>query len=266
MFNDKIINNILLIIILILLANYFSNNKLIIIIKNFLQKMLYFFSNQNENFTGTVFDGKLYNGINQCSNTTPNIVHDNDFYEIYNSNDPNMRKLYYFLQSLITNNNHYDLTQSTGKPIKMNSGEKENLTKFILKSLNCNDIKFLNLVILDSILYYKNPKGIEIKPFRINTDIYINKQPIGKFTFHIEMFNRLDTTFYGPIRSGFPTFTRIKIINKDKIANITDIDNPSMNNSMNNSNVNSENSLIPDSIDLSTNNNSDRSDATNQSY
>ena len=83
MFNDKIINNILLIIILILLANYFSNNKLIIIIKNFLQKMLYFFSNQNENFTGTVFDGKLYNGINQCSSTTPNIVHDNDFYEIY---------------------------------------------------------------------------------------------------------------------------------------------------------------------------------------
>ena len=258
--NEKLLNNILLIIILSLVANYVSNGSVLEVLKRYYEKILDYFSNSIEGLKNTEFRGHLIEGIKQCGKTTPEIIHDNDFKQIYQKKntmkndimkeDPNMKKLYHFLQSLVTvNNNHYELISSKNKIISMSQNDKESLNKFITKSFNCGDIRFANLVILDSIVFLENSAGKELRPFRVSGDVYINKEPICKITLHLEMFIRSDSTFYGPFNSGFPTLTRIKLIRKDKIAtlvseipNVTDYEEL----------IATDNSLIPDSINFST--------------
>ena len=223
--NEKILNNILLIILLLLVANYISNGTVLEVLKRYYEKFLNTIQN-TENI----------------KNTSNNKI---NFKE-----EPNMKKLYHFLQSLITlNNKHYELDNSKKKLISMSENDKETLNKFIIKSFNSYDFKFNNLVILDSIIFLENSAGKELKPFRISGDVYINKEPIGKITLHLEIFIRSDSTFYGPFNSGFPTFTRIKLIRKDKIATpISEIPNINDYEEL----VATDNSLIPDSINFST--------------
>ena len=254
---DKLLNNILLIIILLLAANYISNGTVLEVLKRYYKKFLSYFLNTMEELKNTEFKGKLIEGIKENEQTTPKIIYDNDFKEIYQKKnsfkeDPNMKKVYHFLQSLITiNNNHYELISSKNKLISMSQNDKETLNKFIIKSFNNGDFKFNNLVILDSIVFLENARGKEIRPFRISGDVYINKEPIGKITLHLEVFIRSDSTFYGPFNSGFPTFTRIKLIRKDKIATpISEI--PNMKDNDYDELVATDNSLIPDSINFST--------------
>jgi hypothetical protein len=258
--NQNIFNKILLLFILLLVANYLSGGSMYDVIKKyfieFTNNFSMSFKNINENFQNEGWQGKLFNGLKINSSTTPKIVHDADFKQNYQKNyeskdDPLMRKLYHFLQSLVTtNNNYYELTASSGKSVNMSSNDKQDLTKHLLKSFNCGEFKFNNFVILDSIIYFENPRGKEIRPFRISADVYINKKPIGKITLHLEMFIRLDNTFYGPFKSGFPSITRIKLIRKDKISSDAAILDDSYDND---DNLNaSDNSLIPDSINFST--------------
>lgn len=267
--NEKLLNNILLIVLLLLIANYVSNGSVLEVLKRYYKKILDYFYNSIEGLNNTEFRGGLIEGIKQCEKTTPEIVHDNDFKQIYEKKkpmkndmmkeDPNMKKLYHFLQSLITvNNNHYELVSSKNKIISMSQNDKESLNKFITKSFNCGDIRFTNLVILDSIIFQENSAGKELRPFRVSSDVYINKEPICKITLHLEIFIRSDSTFYGPFNSGFPTFTRIKLIRKDKIAtliseipNITDYEEL----------IATDNSLIPDSINFSTDSGTGYSDS-----
>jgi hypothetical protein len=253
--NENLLNNILLIVLLLLAANYLSGGSVLEVLKRYYEKILNYFNNKIEGLQNTDFKGRIFEGIKQCSKTTPPIVHDTDFKQIYQKNynlkdDPNMRKLYHFLQSIITvNNNHYELVSSKNKVVSMSQNDKESLTKFINKSFNCGDFRFENVVILDSLVYFENSAGKELRPFRASGDVYINKEPIGKVTLHLEMFIRSDSTFYGPFNSGFPTFTRIKLIRKDKIATpINDLPNNNDYEEI----IASENSLIPDSINFST--------------
>ena len=280
MFNQNIFNKILLLVILLLVANYLSNGTMYDIVKKYflllvnycnekLQDINEKFQGINENFQGIngklqgtpdnrEWQGRLFNGLKLNSSTTPNIVHDSDFKLNYQKNynlkdDPDMKKLYHFLQSLVTtNNNHYELTASSSKGVNMNSNDKQDLTKHLLKSFNCGEFKFTNFVILDSIIYFENPRGKEIRPFRISSDVYINKMPIGKITLHLEMFIRLDSTFYGPFKSGFPTITRIKLVRKDKISSESSVSNNEQQIYEEENFNETDNSLIPDSIHFST--------------
>ena len=226
--NEKLLNNILLIILLLLVANYISNGTVLEVLKRYYEK-----------FLNTIQNTENIKNIKNTSNNKINF-----------KEEPNMKKLYHFLQSLITlNNKHYELDNSKKKLISMSENDKETLNKFIIKSFNSYDFKFNNLVILDSIIFLENSAGKELKPFRISGDVYINKEPIGKITLHLEIFIRSDSTFYGPFNSGFPTFTRIKLIRKDKIATpISEIPNINDYEEL----VATDNSLIPDSINFST--------------
>lgn len=229
--NEKLLNNILLIILLLLVANYISNGTVLEVLKRYYEK-----------FLNTIQNTENIENTKNTKNTSNNKI---NFKE-----DPNMKKLYHFLQSLITlNNKHYELDSSKNKLISMSENDKETLNKFIIKSFNSYDFKFNNLVILDSIIFLENSAGKELKPFRISGDVYINKEPIAKITLHLEIFIRFDSTFYGPFNSGFPTFTRIKLIRKDKIATpISEIPNINDYEEL----VATDNSLIPDSINFST--------------
>ena len=253
---DKLLNNILLIVILLLIANYISNGTVLEVLKRYYKKFISYCLNNMEELKNTEFKGNIIEGIKQNEQTTPKIIYDNDFKQNYQKKndikeDPHMKKLYHFLQSLITINNHYELISSKNKLISMSQNDKETLNKFIIKSFNNGDFKFNNLVILDSIVFLENSTGKELRPFRISCDVYINKEPIGKITLHLEVFIRSDSTFYGPFNSGFPTFTRIKLIRKDKIATpISEIHNVN-DNDYEELGV-TDNSLIPDSINFST--------------
>jgi hypothetical protein len=258
--NQNIFNKIILLVILLLVANYLSSGSMYDVIKKYflelINKVNSYLKGMNENFENGGWQGKLFNGLKINSSTTPEIIHDADFKQNYQKNyqlkdDPSMKKLYHFLQSLVASNiNHYDLTVSNNRSVSMSSNDKEDLTKHLLKSFNNGEFKFNNLVILDSLIYFENPRGKEIRPFRISADVYINKKPIGKIILHLEMFIRLDSTFYGPFKSGFPSITRIKLIRKDKISS----DAPILDESYDDDdNLNaSDNSLIPDSINFST--------------
>jgi len=235
--NEKLLNNILLIILLLLVANYISNGTVLEVLKRYYEKFLNII--QNTENTKNIKNIKKIKNTNNTSNNKINF-----------KEEPNMKKLYHFLQSLITVNNTYtELDNSKNKLISMSENDKETLNKFIIKSFNSYDFKFNNLVILDSIIFLENSAGKELKPFRISGDVYINKEPIGKITLHLEIFIRSDSTFYGPFNSGFPTFTRIKLIRKDKIATpISEIPNINDYEEL----VATDNSLIPDSINFST--------------
>lgn len=258
---ENLLNNILLIIVLLLAANYLSGGTILEIMKKYYQKIVNYCSDKIEGFKSIEFQGRVMEGIKEYESTTPEIVRDQDFKQIYQKknllqDDPDMKKIYHFLQSLITINNHYELTASQTKPVTMSNNDKDDLTKFILKNFNCGEFKFNNLVILDSIIYFKNPRGKELRPFRVSADVYINNVAVAKVTLHLEMFIRLDKTFYGPINTGFPTFTRIKLLRKDKIiAPHTEVeaevepDNRNVDYEELNA---SDNSLIPDSIHFST--------------
>lgn len=241
--NQQLLNNILLIIILLLVANYISNGTVLQVLRRYYEKLL----NIIQNFDNTDNDNINDNKINYDNNFKHICKKKNTIKE-----EPHMKKLYHFLQSLITiNNTHNELNSSKNKLISMSENDKETLNKFIIKSFNSYDFKFNNLVILDSIIFLENSAGKELKPFRISSDVYINKEPIGKITLHLEVFIRSDSTFYGPFNSGFPTFTRIKLIRKDKIATpISEI--PNNNDDSNEELVATDNSLIPDSINFST--------------
>jgi len=273
--DKNFINNTILILILLLLANYLSNGSIINILKKYYQLLIDFIFdktegirkifNFKEQFTGIFGPNEpTFEGIKQCKYSTPEIMHDNEFKYVYNEHvkgkkqsqveEPEMKKLYHFLQSLVTvNKNNYELTPSNSNEINLSQAEKDSLRKDLLKSLNCKDFKFNNLEFIDKLVYFTNPRGKEMKPFRFTADAYLENIPIGKLTIYLEMFIRMDDLFYGPIKSGFPTITRIKLTHRG--LNIPpapqDFDKTKYDSS-------TDNSLIPDSVHFSTDLEKDR--------
>lgn len=270
--DKNFINNTILILILLLLANYLSNGSIINILKKYYQLLIDFLFdktegfreilNSKEQFKG-IFSSRedkepAFEGIKQCKYSTPEIIHDNEFKYIYNENvkgkkksqveEPEMRKLYHFLQSLVTvNRNINELTPSNSSEINLSQAEKDSLRKNLAKSLNCKEFKFINIEFIDKLVYFTNPRGKEIKPFRFTADAFLDNIPIGKLTIYLEMFIRMDDLFYGPIKSGFPTITRIKLTHRGLNAapEPNDFDKAKYDSS-------TENSLIPDSVHFST--------------
>ena len=262
--NQKLINNVLIIIILLLIANYLSDDSILAILKKYLNLIINYCSNKTETMKNTEFRGRLFPGLKTKCSTTPTIIHDTDFKYIYKNTrehpkiTPDINKFYNFLQSIIDKNqNYYEIVSSNPKAIKMTSNDINIINKYLRKSLNCGEFKFKNINILDPIYFFNNPRGKELRPFRIVGDLYINNVPIGKMTLHIEIFIRMDNVFYGPIDSGFPTMTRIKLIQRNNID--TPLANITQNNDYNELNNESDDNLIPDSIHFSTdiNNNND---------
>ena len=266
--DKNFINNTILILILLLLANYLSNGSIINILKKYYQLLIDFLFAKTEGFRGIFSSSKepTFEGIKPCKYSTPDIIHDADFKYIYNQNvksnknvkgknklqeeEPEMKKLYHFLQSLVsTNKNINELTPSNSNEINLAQAEKDNLRQSLTKSLNCNkEFKFINIEFIDKLVYFTNPRGKELRPFRFTTDAFINNIPIGKLTIYLEMFIRMDDLFYGPVKSGFPSITRIKLTHRG--PNVApephDFDKKKYDEDS------TDNSLIPDSVHFST--------------
>jgi hypothetical protein len=167
-------------------------------------------------------------GLKECGHTTPEIVHDSDFKYIYGSNqsmkalenedNPMMKKLYYFLQGLVSiDHNFDDINPSSSKENNLNQSEIDLIRRFLNKSLNSNEFKFTNLEFLDNFTFFDNNGDKTIKPFEISSDVYLKNNEIGKLTLYIEMTLKYNELFNGPIKSGTPTITRIKLTNRKTI-------------------------------------------------
>jgi hypothetical protein len=261
--DKNFINNTILILILLLLANYLSNGSIITILKKYYQLLMDYLFSKTEGFQGIFSSNKeaTFEGIKPCKYTTPEIMHDTEFKYVFNEHvkgkgksqveEPEMKKLYHFLQSLVsTNRNINELTPSNSNEINLSQAEKDNLRQTLTKSLNCNkEFKFINIEFIDKLVYFTNNRGKEIKPFRFTTDASINNVPLGKLTIYLEMFIRMDDLFYGPIKSGFPTITRIKLTHRGPAGapEPHDFDKRKYD-----KDTTTDNSLIPDSVHFST--------------
>jgi hypothetical protein len=230
-FLDKnFINNLILLIILIFLANYLSKGSIINVLKRYYNKIIDCYENFNNNDKfdyGKEFNISLFPGNTTCDNTTPPIVHDQDFKYIYNNDlsmkdlqkkdEIIMRKLYHFLQSLISvNNNFYELNPSNLEENNLRQVDIDMIRKHISSKLNCGDFTFKNIEILDDMLYYDNISVKEIKPFRISSNLSLGEDSIANITLQIEMNIRNDKYK----NDGYPSITRIKLIEKNPVIKL----------------------------------------------
>jgi len=261
--NMNLINNIILLIILLILANYLSNGSIInVLLKYYEMLKNYIFGNDSESFSNSVYNRSLFNnsttknvisGIKENQYTTPSIVHDSDFKYIFESNksmkslqnndDPIMKKLYYFLQSLIAiDHNFQDVNPDNYKEVNLNQVESDLIRKFLNKTLNSHDFKFTNLEILNNLTYFDNNGNKTIKPFQINADVYLNHNEIGNISLYLEMGLKYNELSYGPIKSGVPVISRIKLTNRKHVSMPLPI------NESDSDSDNSENSLVLNTI------------------
>jgi len=235
----NLVNNIILLVILLVLANYLSNGSIINVLLKYYEIIKnYIFGNNNvDNFSNSSNNRSLFNdtktrnlssGMKEGAYTTPTIVHDSDFKYVYGSNDsmkalenyddPIMKKLYYFLESLASiDHNFEEINPPHHKEINLNQSEIDLVRKFLNKSLNANQFKFTNLEILDNLTYHDNNGNKTITPFQIKSDVHLNNNEIGKLSLYIEMTLKYNELFNGPIKQGIPTITRIKLTNKQNM-------------------------------------------------
>ena len=80
---ENLLNNILLIIVLLLAANYLSGGTILEIMKKYYQKIVNYCSDKIEGFKSIEFQGRVMEGIKEYESTTPEIVRDQDFKQIY---------------------------------------------------------------------------------------------------------------------------------------------------------------------------------------
>jgi hypothetical protein len=253
----NIINNGILIIILLLLANYLSNGSIITVIIKYYNLLIAFIFSKTEEFSNIIneksknflfsssnneectFDNNECNFEKEIGDYLPDLDNIYNYKDLSESKEKDLSKIKNFLEKLLgSNKNFYELTPSNSKEINLSQIESDIIRKYLIKSLKSNDYKFNNIDIIDKLIYYSNPRGKEMKPFRFTTDVYSkNDIPIGHLTVYVEMFFKNDELF-----QGLPTITRIKINHNDKIESPVAADDLE----------DSDNNLIPDSVHFST--------------
>jgi len=261
-----LINQILLVILILLILNYFTKGQLKIIFEKSLQSCM----TNIENFIGSTYTNK-----ERVFNNVPNIKysHQKDYpYISTTMNDNIMDGLYNYISNLRTVNiNNYELNNSNSKRIPADYKLENNILKQLYNVLNCKHYKFEKIKLLDKIYYYENYRGKDIEPFNFSADVYFKNKIINKMTFYIEIFIRNDH-----YNSDYITILNIKLINipsnnnkmkaiMDMRTRNTQIDDLFQNYFVKNdnlikSNINndSDNSLIPSTVDIS-------NDSTNDS-
>jgi hypothetical protein len=216
----NLINKILVLIIILFIINRLANNNL----SEMLTNAIFNCKSKVENFMGLTYTNKK--GV---YTNTPIIPYQSqrDFSHINKDVDEKLDEesynLYKFLDSLIRpNNNMYELTVSNVERYEASQDFIDKLKDNLSRILNCNDYKFMDIKILDDIILLKNPRGIEIEPFRINADISYKEKILGNVVLQIESFYRYDKIGYKNKDPGLLTFQSIKLVErkhiKEKIA------------------------------------------------
>jgi hypothetical protein len=261
----NLINKILVLIIILFIINKLSHNDL----TETLMNALYNCKSKVENFMGLTYTNKK--GV---YTNTPIIPYQSqrDFSHINQDVDDKLDdetyNLYKFLDSLIRpNNNMYELTASNRERYEASKEFIDKLKNNLSRILNCNDYKFTDIKILDEIILLKNPRGIEIEPFRISADISYKERMMGNVVLQFESFYRYDKIGYRNKEPGTLTFQSVKLVErkhiKEKVApkvetayRLDDMYSVEIKENfddmfVNISEIESENSIIPSSVKFS---------------
>jgi len=251
----NLFNQVLILVIVLIFINYITDGKLLEIIKINLN----IFKNNIEPFIGLT-----YKSNRGPYKTVPNIPNNGQLdypYHNYNYNQE-MNNLYFFLSNLITNNtNIYELTSSNNRKINATYCFEKKILNYLHTILNKGNYLFKNIKFIDKIYYYDNPRGKEIESFKFVSDVYLkNNRPINKLYFYIELFLRNDIQFKEEIfvilnirlvdnNSKIVAKQKMKKMNNNMVNSVNDIF--IINDNKINTGYDSDNSLIPSSINIS---------------
>lgn len=205
------INKLLLLVIILFLIIRISNNN----IMNILSDAFTTCKNKVENFMGLTYTNKR--GV---FSNTPEIPYQSqlDFDYINNEETPKhldeeSYKLYKFLDSIVRpDNNMYQLTASNSERYEASNGFEQEMVSKLSKILNCKGYQVDNIKLLENLVILKNPRGIEIEPFKLSADISYKGKMMGNIILYIESFYRYDSN------PKMLTIQKIKLIDRKKIT------------------------------------------------
>lgn len=205
------INKLLILVIILFLINRIANNN----IMNILSSAFTTCKNKVENFMGLTYTNKR--GI---YSNTPEIPYQSQLdFDYINNDEVNSKhldeesyKLYKFLDSIVRpDNNMYQLIASNAERYEASKQFKEDLLSKLSKILNCKGYQVDNIKLLEDLVILKNPRGVEIEPFKISTEISYKGKMMGAITLYIESFYRYDSN------PKMLTIQKIKLIDRKKI-------------------------------------------------
>jgi len=186
------INKLLILVIILFLINRLANNNLI----NILQSTFTTCKNKVEKFMGLTYVNKR--GVFP---NTPEIPYQSQLDFAYINNNEGTSKqldgesynLYKFLDSLVRpDNNTYQLTASNSERYEASNDFEKDILANLHKILNCKSYQVDNIKLLEKLVILKNPRGVEIEPFKISGDISYKGKMIGSIILYIESFYRYD--------------------------------------------------------------------------
>jgi hypothetical protein len=163
---------------------------------NILQGAFTTCKNKVENFMGLTYVNKR--GV---FSNTPEVPYQSqlDFAYINNNEgnpehlDEESYNLYKFLDSLVRpDNNIYQLTASNSERYKASNDFEKDILANLNKILNCKGYQVDNIKLLEKLVILKNPRGVELEPFKMSGDISYKGKMIGSITLYIESFYRYD--------------------------------------------------------------------------
>jgi len=193
------INTLFILIIIIFIINYLTNGKIVTLFTNYTS----FYKNKIENFMGITYDNNK-----EVYSNTPIIPFANqlDFPYMNNNNNNDIfnldtYNLYNFINTLITPNiNIYELTSSNTDRILGDKNFHDKIINYIYTIFNSSYFIFSDIILLNKIYYYKNPRGKDIEIFKFNAIVYLNnglnKRKIGNFIFSLELFIHEDKNYH----------------------------------------------------------------------
>jgi hypothetical protein len=171
--------------------------------------------NKVENFMGLTY----VNSKGVFSNT-PEVPYQSqlDFSYINNNEgnhehlDEESYNLYKFLNSIVRpDNNIYQLTASNTDRYEASKEFEKDILSNLHKILNCKGYQLDNIKLLEKLVISKNPRGVEIEPFKISGDISYKGKMLGSITVYIESFYRYDKS------PQTLTIQNIKLIERTKM-------------------------------------------------
>lgn len=207
------INKLLILLIILFLINRIANNNLINILENTFTTC----KNKVENFMGLTY----VNNKGVFSNT-PEVPYQSqlDFDYINNQEtsehlDEESYNLYKFLNSIVRpDNNIYQLTASNADRYEASKDFEKDILSNLHKILNCKGYQLDNIKLLEKLVISKNPRGVEIEPFKLSSDISYKGKMIGSITLYIESFYRYDKS------PKTLTIQNIKLIERNRVHKI----------------------------------------------
>jgi hypothetical protein len=170
----NLINKILILVIILFLINHLTEGKILDTIKSW-------FNFCKEKFTN------MYNTqqIPFAKQLDFPYINGTDGMEL----DDTTYHLSQFIESRVTKNTfEYEMTGTGSEPREVPNDMKQYIVTSLNTMFNSSGFKCENIRIIDKLVYFNNPKGKDIIPFKFSAEFSYKSKPLGTLLIHIESF------------------------------------------------------------------------------